>query len=184
MKQVTIFKKDGATVGWGPHKYATQELVDAYVAQEVALNSWGLPERQIWEDESHDVADVIATESVEISPEHQEQVFEKDEGGALILDEQGNAIPVLDGEGNPTYETVAAVSKNMLTLKAEYVIETINLDDDYNYKLELCYNNRKIGYGSWQDQLDMQYHDKMNSTTTWEDHIAAVKLQYPLPVQE
>ena len=34
---------------------------------------------------------------------------------------------------------------------------------------------RQEAYGSVQDQLDMQYWDSVNSTTTWADHIAQVK---------
>ena len=30
-------------------------------------------------------------------------------------------------------------------------------------------------------QLDMQYWDAVNGTTTWKDHIAAVKSKYPKP---
>ena len=30
-------------------------------------------------------------------------------------------------------------------------------------------------------QLDMQYWDAVNGTTTWKDHIAAVKAKYPKP---
>ena len=36
-------------------------------------------------------------------------------------------------------------------------------------------------YASVQDQLDMQYWDSINGTTTWKDHIAAVKAKYPKP---
>ena len=32
-----------------------------------------------------------------------------------------------------------------------------------------------------QQQLDMQYWDAVNGTTTWKDHIAAVKAKYPKP---
>ena len=41
--------------------------------------------------------------------------------------------------------------------------------------------SRKISYGSVQDQLDMQYWDGVNSTTTWADHIAQVKSDNPKP---
>jgi len=34
---------------------------------------------------------------------------------------------------------------------------------------------RIAGYGPIGDQLDMQYKDALNGTTTWVDHIAAVK---------
>ena len=31
------------------------------------------------------------------------------------------------------------------------------------------------------EQLDMQYWDAVNGTTTWKDHISAVKVKYPKP---
>ena len=31
------------------------------------------------------------------------------------------------------------------------------------------------------EQLDMQYWDAVNGTTTWKDHVAAVKAKYPKP---
>tara|TARA_A100001015_G_C14803448_1_gene637868 strand:+ start:543 stop:932 length:390 start_codon:yes stop_codon:yes gene_type:complete len=34
-------------------------------------------------------------------------------------------------------------------------------------------------YPSIQEQLDMQYHDEVNNTTTWKDAIAQVKDKYP-----
>ena len=36
-------------------------------------------------------------------------------------------------------------------------------------------------YASWGDQMDMQYKDALNGTTTWKDHVAAVKAKYPKP---
>ena len=40
---------------------------------------------------------------------------------------------------------------------------------------------RKDAYGSTGDQLDMQYHDAVDGTTTWKDHVAAVKAAHPKP---
>ena len=40
---------------------------------------------------------------------------------------------------------------------------------------------RQAAYPSWQDQLDMQYHDAVDGTTTWEDAIAKVKEDNPKP---
>lgn len=40
---------------------------------------------------------------------------------------------------------------------------------------------RAKAYPSIQDQLDMQYHDSINGTTTWADAIASVKNTYPKP---
>lgn len=34
---------------------------------------------------------------------------------------------------------------------------------------------RKAAYGFIEEQLDMQYWDAVNGTTTWKDHVAKVK---------
>ena len=41
--------------------------------------------------------------------------------------------------------------------------------------------NRAAAYPSIGDQLDMQYHDSVNGTTTWADAIATVKAKYAKP---
>ena len=40
---------------------------------------------------------------------------------------------------------------------------------------------RQEAYGSIGDQLDMQYKDAVNGTTTWKDHVAQVKSNNPKP---
>ena len=42
---------------------------------------------------------------------------------------------------------------------------------------------RKTAYGDLGDQLDMQYHDNVNGTTTWKDHVAKVKTDNPIPTE-
>jgi hypothetical protein len=41
--------------------------------------------------------------------------------------------------------------------------------------------NRAAEYPSIRDQLDMQYHDELDGTSTWKDAIAKVKAKYPKP---
>ena len=41
--------------------------------------------------------------------------------------------------------------------------------------------DRSTSYPSLQDQLDMQYWDSVNGTTTWKDAIAKVKTDIPKP---
>jgi len=44
------------------------------------------------------------------------------------------------------------------------------------------YSRKRVAkYPSIGDQLDMQYHDSVNGTTTWADAIAAVKTKYAKP---
>lgn len=60
------------------------------------------------------------------------------------------------------------VDKARVTLNAEYAAL------EYSRK-------RAIQYPSIQQQLDMQYWDSVNGTTTWKDAIAKVKSDYPKP---
>ena len=39
--------------------------------------------------------------------------------------------------------------------------------------------SREKAYPSWEDQLDMQYWDSVNDTTTWADAITKVKADNP-----
>ncbi len=47
------------------------------------------------------------------------------------------------------------------------------------YNSKQYQRNRAKAYPSIQEQLDMQYWDKINGTNTWEQAINAVKLEYP-----
>jgi|GEM_PF-1253958 len=45
--------------------------------------------------------------------------------------------------------------------------------------LQTVLNTRARAYPTWQEQMDMQYKDLLNGTTTWEDAVAKVKLDNP-----
>ena len=60
---------------------------------------------------------------------------------------------------------------------------TMPTEEEVNAKIaELTViENRQNAYASISDQLDMQYWDSVNGTTTWKDHIAKVKSDNPKP---
>jgi len=60
-------------------------------------------------------------------------------------------------------------------------IETKLTELNTQYANEQYKRDRKSAYPSIQEQLDMQYWDSVNGTTTWADAIAAIKEQYPKP---
>ena len=64
--------------------------------------------------------------------------------------------------------TTQQISAELTRLNAEY--------DAREYQ-----RLRAAEYPSLPDQLDMQYHDAANGTTTWQDAIDAVKAKYPKP---
>ena len=70
-----------------------------------------------------------------------------------------------DPSKQPTEEAIQA---KLAELQAEY--------DAKQYQ-----RDRETSYPSIQDQLDMQYHDAVNGTTTWKDAVAKVKADNPKP---
>jgi len=62
--------------------------------------------------------------------------------------------------------------KELLALNAKHVSAA-------DLKKEEAINSRKNEYPSIEDQLDMQYWDSVNGTTTWKDAIAKVKTDNP-----
>ena len=42
---------------------------------------------------------------------------------------------------------------------------------------------RRNAYGDLGSQLDMQYHDSVDGTSTWKDHVAKVKTDNPIPTE-
>lgn len=62
MIKINIKKSDGS-IGWSA-VWNTQEKADAWIAQEVANNSWGKPERWVRE-EDEDISEALETREVE-----------------------------------------------------------------------------------------------------------------------
>ena len=61
--------------------------------------------------------------------------------------------------------------------KADIEAKVIELQADYDAKQ---YQRDRV-YPSIQEQLDMQYWDNVNGTTTWKDAVAKVKSDNPKP---
>ena len=76
-------------------------------------------------------------------------------------------------DGNPTNITNEQILAKQAELQTAY--------DAKQYQR----NRNEVGgtnvYPDIGDQLDMQYHDKKDGTTTWEDAIQAVKDAHPKP---
>ena len=61
-------------------------------------------------------------------------------------------------------------------------VDAINAAKKQEYLDSLSYaEKRQTAYAPLAEQLDMQYWDKVNGTTTWQDHINAVKTAHPKP---
>jgi len=61
--------------------------------------------------------------------------------------------------------------------KADIEAKMVEVQADYDAKQ--YQRDRAISYPTWQEQMDMQYKDLLNDTTTWKDTVAKVKLDNP-----
>jgi hypothetical protein len=79
----------------------------------------------------------------------------------------GNSYEQLEWlDQSQTKPTEAEINAEVSRLQAEY--------DAKQYQ-----RDRVAEYPSIQEQMDMQYWDAINGTTTWQDAINAVKTKYP-----
>jgi hypothetical protein len=80
------------------------------------------------------------------------------------------------------YSNVVSVDDTAGAMDANGNSVTIDMDavnawvDPEQYAID-----RASAYPSIQEQLDMQYWDSVNGTTTWKDAIEAVKTENPKP---
>ena len=73
-------------------------------------------------------------------------------------------------DGNPNNITNDQIIAKQAELK--------NLYDNHKY-----YRDRELAFRekSIKEQLDMQYHDAVNGTTTWKDWVKSIKDAHPKP---
>ena len=96
----------------------------------------------------------------------------KAQNSSLTKMVDGNSIDLTTAEYNKTIDEWAQVSFDKEI--ATNIKENGGKSPNYaQYRVE--------AYPSIGDQLDMQYHDSVNGTTTWKDAIAAVKTKYQKP---
>ena len=77
-----------------------------------------------------------------------------------------------------TESEINAIQHNNLMDKEFVDLESISAKRSAIY---LVRETRKNLYPSIEEQMDMQYWDTVNGTTTWKDKIAEIKLANPLP---
>lgn len=85
-----------------------------------------------------------------------------------------NNVVSINGD---TQDNIQAFDENNNIVNIDWTQVNSWVDpEEYKYK-------RKEEYKSIEEQLDMQYWDKVNGTTTWQDHINEVKTNNPKPTE-
>lgn len=100
-------------------------------------------------------------------------------GTIMEIVDPGQEYEIYEGEG-ATIKWIDC-SNDSVTLdwimKAGVFVERSGPTIDFSLR-------RKVAYGDVGAQLDMQYKDALNGTTTWKDHIAAVKAANAAPSEQ
>ena len=100
----------------------------------------------------------------------------------------GTIMEIVDpGQEYQIYEGEGATAKWVLSADNDVTLDWIMKDGAFVERSEppVSYAmRRKVAYGDIGEQLDMMYHDQIESTTTWKDHIAAVKAANAAPSEQ
>jgi len=79
--------------------------------------------------------------------------------------------------GNDSLDDITWLNGTTPIPKADIEAKMVEVQAEYD--ANQYQRDRATAYPSIQEQLDMQYWDKVNGTTNWEDAIAKVKADNP-----
>ena len=142
---------------------AVMEDPTAWIAEGVAGNWWGKPERTVLHKdeqgaEPYDDADVLEEILVELQP-------------AIDV--------VLDDQGVEVSPAVPAVIQKQVKLKAEYTVEIEDITAQY--ELEQCIAKRKAEYPSAEEFLNAYFDGGDEAVAELQAKRLAIKAKYPKP---
>ena len=91
----------------------------------------------------------------------------------------------------PSNDAFLFLSKNTFDEDELELLDSVPIGFDFTYCQEwgltidddvvdrVIIDLRRKAYGTWENQMDMQYWDKVNDTSIWQDAVAKVKLDNP-----
>jgi hypothetical protein len=177
MKNIKIYNKQNQLISDG-NKYENENDFLDYV---ISSNYFGKPER--W---------VLAKELMENGnpnePEHWMWHSEYYEGSDVLQTEE-RTISFIVNEVNELGETVEVQKDKVETwvkLKADYTIEIIDLDQDYDWLLSECHTKRRNEYPPITELGDALYWKEQGNDSKYIEYINKcdiVKKKYPLPIR-
>ena len=83
-----------------------------------------------------------------------------------------NVVAIDDGEGAMDKD-----GNQVPIVQSDYEAEVARLQAEYDSQAYA--RARAEAYPSWQEQMDMMFHDQTEGSRTWLDAIEAVKEAYP-----
>lgn len=160
MKKVTIKNLEGIQTHGA-------EMLDptAWIAECVATNVWGKPERWVLHKgepgaQAYGDADVLEESMEELSP-----------AVDAVLDDQGQEITPAQ----------PALLQKKVKLRAEYSVEIVDLDQDPQYQLEQAIAKRKAEYPSAEEFMNAFFDGGDEAIVALQAKRLEIKAKYPKP---
>lgn len=173
MKKVNVINIKTNQVYGGQYENPTEWINNCIIN-----NYWGLPERWVQAKELMENGNTN-------EPEHWMWHSEYYEDSDVIQTEERN-ITYITNEVNElghTVEVEKTKKENWVLLKADYTIEIIDLEQDYNWLLSECYRKRKEEYPKMEDYLDGVVKNDEEQKREYIDKCLEVKRKYPKPIR-
>ena len=156
--KIVIINSDEQTLEFVDRVNYDKDLVHYKTEQGV------IPSDELGVSESNPLMWVEAVD--EVFKKALEHGFPMEQIKAISVSGQQHGLVAVDSNGNPVAITQSLVDAEVARLQADH--------DSKAYA-----RARAEAYASIGDQLDMQYHDSVNGSRTWLDHIEAVKEAHP-----
>ena len=141
-------------------------------------NFWGKPERWVR-------AKKLMENGNPEEPEHwmwHSEYYE--ESDVLQTEERTRSYIVNEiNELGHTIEVEKIEKEKWVLLKADYTIEIIDLDNDYDWLLSECHRKRKAEYPPMENYLDAIVKNDEQQKQDYIDKCLEVKSKYPKPVR-
>ena len=118
------------------------------------------PEHWMWHSEYYEESDVLQTEE-------RTRIYIVNE-----INKLGHTIEVEKEE-----------KETWVLLRADYTIEVIDLDQDYDWLLSECHRKRKEEYPPYEDYLDAIVKNDEQQKQDYIDKCLQVKSKYPKPIR-
>jgi hypothetical protein len=153
MKKVTIKNKEGQQTHGA-------EMLDpqAWIAECIAQNAWGLPERTVPKSADYDPADVLEEIEHVMTP---------------AIDE------VVNESGEVVQEAIPAVTVKMVKLRAEYTVEIVDISAEA--ALAECLAKRKAEYPTAEEFLNVFFDGGESGLASLHAKRLEIKAKYPKP---
>lgn len=174
MKNIRIYNKQNELISDG-NKYENE---NDFINHIVSTNYFGLPERWV---RAKELMENGNPEEPEHWMWHSEYYEEND---VLQTEERTRSYIVSEiNELGHTIEVQKEEKETWVLLRADYTIEIIDLENDYDWLLSECHRKRKAEYPKIEDWMDAMVKNDEQQKQNYIDKCLEVKSKYPKPVR-